>query len=217
MIDHAFGARLRHERERRGIDLSSIAHRTKIAPALLVSLERGDVSRWPGGIYRRSFVRAYAEAVGLDPDDVAREFAEAFEREEEPQPSVAAPRVPPATVHPPVARPALGHVRVRIDPPPRVWRRGPVLSDRGQRLGAVAADLTVLVVVAAGLAMAFGEFWMMVALVMVCYYAGGILVFGNTPGVCLFAMLGGDGEHADSHPAPPAPAGVSSRTSPHML
>ncbi len=57
--------RLRRERERRQIALSSISANTKISVSLFQALERGDVSRWPSGIYRRSFVRAYAQAIGL--------------------------------------------------------------------------------------------------------------------------------------------------------
>jgi len=73
-----FGPRLRQERERRHISLTSIAENTKISRSLLEALERDDVSRWPTGIFRRSFVRSYAQAIGLDPDEVAREFAERF-------------------------------------------------------------------------------------------------------------------------------------------
>jgi cytoskeletal protein RodZ len=71
-----FGARLRYERERRQIALKSIAEGTKIGLVLLEGLERDDVSRWPSGIFRKSFVRAYAEAVGIDPEPVVREFVE---------------------------------------------------------------------------------------------------------------------------------------------
>ena len=72
--DAAFGARLRMERERRRITLASIAANTKINLHRLEGLERGQVTRWPSGIFRRSFIRAYAEAIGLDPDEIAREF-----------------------------------------------------------------------------------------------------------------------------------------------
>ncbi len=74
----SFGARLRHERERRRIPLRSIAERTKISLGLLEGLERDDVSRWPSGIFRKSFVRAYAAAIGLDGDAVLREFVELY-------------------------------------------------------------------------------------------------------------------------------------------
>jgi cytoskeletal protein RodZ len=72
----SLGARLRYERERRQISLPSIAERTKIGVGLLQALERDDVSRWPGGIFRKSFVRSYAEAIGLNADEIVREFSE---------------------------------------------------------------------------------------------------------------------------------------------
>ena len=72
----SFGSRLRYERERRQIALKSIAESTKIGVTLLEGLERDDVSRWPSGIFRKSFVRSYAMAVGLDPEPIVREFVE---------------------------------------------------------------------------------------------------------------------------------------------
>ena len=74
----AFGPRLRHERERRELSLKAIADDTKISRSLLEALERDDVSRWPTGIFRRAFVRSYAEAIGLNADEVVREFGERF-------------------------------------------------------------------------------------------------------------------------------------------
>jgi cytoskeletal protein RodZ len=73
-----FGARLRYERERRQIALTSIAESTKIGLSLLEGLERDDVARWPSGIFRKSFVRSYAEAIGLDADTIVREFTERY-------------------------------------------------------------------------------------------------------------------------------------------
>ena len=75
-MSESFGARLRQQRERQGIALSTIAEQTKIKLSLLESLERDDVSHWPSGIFRRAFIRAYAHAIGLDPDVVVREFLE---------------------------------------------------------------------------------------------------------------------------------------------
>jgi cytoskeletal protein RodZ len=74
----SFGGRLRYERERRQINLRSIAETTKISVPLLEGLERDDVSRWPSGIFRKSFIRGYAEAIGLDPEPVVREFVERY-------------------------------------------------------------------------------------------------------------------------------------------
>ena len=73
-----FGARLRHRREQQGIDLVAIADQTKIKTSLLEALERDDVSQWPSGIFRRAFIRAYAHAIGLNPDHVVREFLEVY-------------------------------------------------------------------------------------------------------------------------------------------
>jgi transcriptional regulator with XRE-family HTH domain len=73
-MDSTFGARLRTQREEQQIPLATIAEQTKIKLSLLEGLERDDVARWPTGIFRRSYFRAYARAIGLDPDRSLREF-----------------------------------------------------------------------------------------------------------------------------------------------
>ena len=74
----AFGDRLRRQRERRGVELEAIARATKVPASLFAGLERGDCSRWPGGVYSRAYIRAYAEAIGLDPDEAVEDFTAAF-------------------------------------------------------------------------------------------------------------------------------------------
>jgi len=74
-----FGGKLRLARERRGISLRQIAASTKISIAALEALERNDMSKLPGGIFSKAFVRSYAVEVGLDPDETAREFLERFQ------------------------------------------------------------------------------------------------------------------------------------------
>jgi len=76
-----FGRRLRQARERLGISLEAIAASSKISRSLLADLERGDVSKWPGGIYRRAFVREYAAAIGLPAEAVVTEFVDIFPEE----------------------------------------------------------------------------------------------------------------------------------------
>lgn len=76
----AFGEMLRRHRERHGIALKAVADQTKIGAALLAALERGDCSKWPGGIYSRAWIRAYATAIGLDPDDIGSQFNRLFAR-----------------------------------------------------------------------------------------------------------------------------------------
>ena len=76
-----FGGKLRQARERRGISLRQIAASTKISAAALEALERNDISKLPGGIFSRAFVRSYASEVGLDPEETVREFLARFDQE----------------------------------------------------------------------------------------------------------------------------------------
>jgi cytoskeleton protein RodZ len=81
VVDRApgdFGGKLRAARERRGVSLREIANATKIAVSVLEALERNDISRLPGGIFGRAFVRSYALEVGLDPEATIQEFIAQF-------------------------------------------------------------------------------------------------------------------------------------------
>jgi cytoskeletal protein RodZ len=89
-----FGGKLRQARERRGISLRQIASSTKIAAAALDALEKNDISKLPGGIFSRAFVRSYAVEVGLDPDDTVREFLERFNQEPPPSAEAMAAAIP---------------------------------------------------------------------------------------------------------------------------
>ena len=73
-----FGGKLRDARDRRGMSLRQIANATKISIGALEALERNDVSKLPGGIFSRAFVRSYASEVGLDPDATIQEFIAQF-------------------------------------------------------------------------------------------------------------------------------------------
>jgi cytoskeletal protein RodZ len=89
-----FGGKLRQARERRGISLRQIAASTKISGAALEALERNDITKLPGGIFSRAFVRSYAVAVGLDPEETVREFLARFNQEGAPPPDAPAAPVP---------------------------------------------------------------------------------------------------------------------------
>jgi cytoskeleton protein RodZ len=73
-----FGSRMRQVREQRGISLRQIAEATKISVSALEALERNDISRLPGGIFSRAFVRSYAAEIGVDPEQTVREFLSQF-------------------------------------------------------------------------------------------------------------------------------------------
>jgi transcriptional regulator with XRE-family HTH domain len=74
----AFCARLRATRERQGITLGSLAESTKVAASHFAALERGDLSHWPEGVYKRAFFRAYASGIGLPPESTLEDFLRAF-------------------------------------------------------------------------------------------------------------------------------------------
>lgn len=185
-VPTTFGARLRSERERRRISIASIAENTKILGALLEGLENDDVSRWPSGFYRRAFIRAYATSIGLDPEPVVREFGERFPDPEAallPQP---APAPVPASAD--VARDRkLPSVRVAVPEADTWFSSGPLIRHARLRCFAVAVDAFVLSVMGVGLFAVLGSFWAPLAIATAIYYSGSILIFGNTPGVCLFA------------------------------
>jgi hypothetical protein len=107
-----FGTRLRLHRERQQISLASIAEQTKIRLPLLEALERGDAARWPRGIFGRSYIRAYARAVGLDPDATVQEFLECHPEKVESLPPVL--RHPHDTAPDPTGRPPM-RLQVLID------------------------------------------------------------------------------------------------------
>src|SRR6266566_3118582 len=73
-----FGSRMRHAREQRGVSLRQIADTTKISVSALEALERNEISRLPGGIFSRAFVRSYAAEIGVDPEQTVREFLAQF-------------------------------------------------------------------------------------------------------------------------------------------
>jgi cytoskeleton protein RodZ len=112
----SFGARLRYERERRQIALRSIAEQTKIGVPLLEALERDDASRWPSGIFRRSFIRAYAHAIGIDPEPIVREFMERHPDplESEPVTAQAAPARVATSIATASASPGSGPFSVKL-------------------------------------------------------------------------------------------------------
>jgi cytoskeletal protein RodZ len=70
----SFGRWLKNERECRGVSLAAVERSTKIRTSLLVALERGDLSFWPLGVYRRDFFRQYLTAIGLPTEALTDQF-----------------------------------------------------------------------------------------------------------------------------------------------
>jgi transcriptional regulator with XRE-family HTH domain len=197
MDEDLLGRRLRSERERRRITLESIAANTKISIGLLRDLERDDVSRWPSGIFRRSFVRSYAEAIGLDADDIVCEFLERHPDVQ--QLEAVAAQIATNGGHPKPHQKAV--LRLTLADAPRPFSGGPLLTDVISRFKAVAWDAVATLALALTAYLVVGSFWTSLGVVMLCYYTGGILVLGNSPGVCLFAP-----RPHDDLPQSPTPA-----------
>src|SRR5215470_4687114 len=70
----SFGESLRREREMRGVSLEEISATTKINLRFLQAFEAEDFAKLPGGVFTRSFLRAYADYLGLDTERVLAEY-----------------------------------------------------------------------------------------------------------------------------------------------
>ena len=67
MATDAIHERLRRTRLARGEGLDSIARRTGLRPAWLRAMESARYEELPRGIYARSAIKSFAEALGMDP------------------------------------------------------------------------------------------------------------------------------------------------------
>ena len=63
------GEELRRRREERGTSLNDISEATRIGTRFLKAIESDSFSILPGGIFTRSFIRAYAKQVGMNEDE----------------------------------------------------------------------------------------------------------------------------------------------------
>jgi len=72
----SIGEQLRLAREERGIPLRDICAETRISVHYLEAIESNDYKRLPGGVFNRSFIKAYARCVGYD----EREAIEGYTR-----------------------------------------------------------------------------------------------------------------------------------------
>jgi cytoskeletal protein RodZ len=62
---------LQHRRRKRDLTLEALAARTRIRRRYLEAIERGAVNELPEGLYRRSFIRTYLQALGVtDPHEI---------------------------------------------------------------------------------------------------------------------------------------------------
>lgn len=168
---NTLGTWLRHERERRGVTLLEISEQTKLSVPMLQGLENDDLSRWPGGIFRRAFARSYATAIGVDPDLVVRRV-----EAEHPTPDDAMPVVAVAAAQEKLATGGISMLGRGAEASPRAPRR----------TAAIAALLDLLVAGAIGLGFAAaGSRLLWPMLIIAAYHACGIILTGRSPMLAL--------------------------------
>jgi cytoskeletal protein RodZ len=68
------GNRLREEREAKGLSLDDLQNMTKIQKRYLVGIEEGNYGMMPGKFYVRAFIKQYAEAIGLEPEEIFEQY-----------------------------------------------------------------------------------------------------------------------------------------------
>lgn len=68
------GTRLKEARLAKGYSLEDLQEITKIQKRYLIGIEEGNYSMMPGTFYVRAFIKQYAEAVDLDPEELLDQF-----------------------------------------------------------------------------------------------------------------------------------------------
>jgi cytoskeleton protein RodZ len=106
------GETLREARMRARIDVSEIEAKTKIRAKYLRALENEEWSLLPGPTFVKSFLRTYAQALGLDGKALVEEYRLHHERPSEAalEPIVSTPQSARARVRVPGARPSRGYM-----------------------------------------------------------------------------------------------------------
>jgi cytoskeleton protein RodZ len=108
------GATLRETRMRQRIDITDMEVRTKIRAKYLRALENEEWDLLPGSTYVKSFLRTYAEALGLDSKLLVEEYKLRHER------------LDTGDLHP--IRPPTARDRQRRSQPPRGMPRGTAVA-----------------------------------------------------------------------------------------
>jgi cytoskeleton protein RodZ len=77
------GDSLREARMREHLDIADVEARTKIRAKYLRALENEEFGMLPGPTFVKTFLRTYAEALGLDPQVLVEEYRATYEPREE--------------------------------------------------------------------------------------------------------------------------------------
>jgi cytoskeleton protein RodZ len=77
------GDTLREARMRQKLDIADVEERTKIRAKYLRALENEEFGLLPGSTFVKTFLRTYAEVLGLDPHRLVEEYRTGYEEEDE--------------------------------------------------------------------------------------------------------------------------------------
>ena len=190
----AFCLALKAARERRGVSLAKIAEVTKVCPSHFAALERGDVRRWPKGLFRRAFFRGYVEMIGLPVAATTEEFVRLF-----PDTEAAAPTAQPVA--------AASSLRLLFD---MSWH-GPQPPIRARLLAAAIDAGAVLVLAAAASWLLSSNAAMMAVITAMSYFTLATVLLGDSPTACAIRW------HRDRASVPPATAVERPVTTPSRL
>jgi len=119
------GEELREKREKRGISLAEISEATRIGTRFLKAIETDNFSILPGGIFTRSFIRAYAKHVGMNEDDAIGLYLQQVAGSSTEQPGASHQPSTEQTPAEPTRRPAT--------PPKLVLQKPAPLPERSRR------------------------------------------------------------------------------------
>jgi cytoskeletal protein RodZ len=86
------GEQLRLAREEQRIPLREVSDQTRISVHYLEAIEVNDFQRLPGGIFNRSFVKAYAKYVGVDEKEALEGYTRYMREAGEPGEDVVSSR-----------------------------------------------------------------------------------------------------------------------------
>jgi cytoskeleton protein RodZ len=122
----SIGDTLREARMRQRLDIADVEAKTKIRAKYLRALENEEFGMLPGPTFVKTFLRSYAEVLGLDPHVLVEEYRRRYEPRDEME------------AMQPLGPPGIGRDRRRRPPPPGPW----LLAGLG--VAAVIAALLVI-------------------------------------------------------------------------
>jgi cytoskeleton protein RodZ len=91
MEDSSFGARLRRDREQRGVSLEDLSAATRISVRMLGAFETEQWERLPGGFFNRGFLRSIARHLKVDEAALIAAYAAATNDSHEARAATEAP------------------------------------------------------------------------------------------------------------------------------